>query len=342
MSYSPGMAEPPDSTAAPRIKITGLHIAGYRSLRRVDWPEDGLDWRGEVPDTVLVGGANGSGKTTLLELLFEVVRALLALSAGVELVFDESIFEGRRVGLGFSVGRHAFTLQFHGTPPPWAHVVLGPAILWSHTARLALKVLRESFQPGTRPQLIYFPTDRAVRFPFVEFKGPGSRRRSDEIGYRYSPPTDWQHSVEAILYDARWRDLNAKERGKQSPGHFAAFERVMQRFFAGAKQLYWDDDGVLHVRTQDGVLHPLEALSSGEKQILLFAAELVDRWTPGSLVLIDEPELHLHEAWLAALWDLICELQQERGGQVIVATQSNYLFGLGGPGTHVLLGGWKP
>ena len=130
------MAEPPDSTAAPRIKITGLHIAGYRSLRRVDWPEDGLDWRGEVPDTVLVGGANGSGKTTLLELIFEVVRALLALSAGVELVFDEGIFEGRRVDVGFSVGRDAFTLQFHGTPPPRAHVVLGPAILWSSTTAL--------------------------------------------------------------------------------------------------------------------------------------------------------------------------------------------------------------
>ena len=112
----------------------------------------------------------------------------------------------------------------------------------------------------------------------------------------------------------------------------------MQRFFGAAKRFEWDDEGILHVRTADGALHSLDALSSGEKQILLFIAELFRRWTPGSLVLIDEPELHLHESWLATLWRAICELQRERGGQVIVTTQSNYLFGLGEPGTRVLLG----
>lgn len=341
------MAEPPDSTAAPRIKITGLHIAGYRSLRRVDWPEDGLDWRGEVPDTVLVGGANGSGKTTLLELIFDVVRFWLTF--GVQKPFGGLVpSEGLRIELTTDFRHDSLTLRFDDGSDPSApkrntysfrHDTLR---INSGSVARPEEILKPLKDRASAPRLIYFPTDRSVRFPATEFKGPGRQMRSESSVYRYTPPKDWLNSVEAILYEARWRDLNAKERGKQGPGHFAAFERVMQRFFAGAKQLYWDDDGVLHVRTQDGALHPLEALSSGEKQILLFAAELVDRWTPGSLVLIDEPELHLHEAWLAALWDLICELQQERGGQVIVATQSNYLFGLGGPGTHVLLGGWKP
>ena len=63
------------------------------------------------------------------------------------------------------------------------------------------------------------------------------------------------------------------------------------------------------------------------------------RWTPGSLVLLDEPELHLHESWLAALWGALRRLQRERGGQVIVTTQSGYLFGLGGAGSRVILRG---
>lgn len=145
-------------------------------------------------------------------------------------------------------------------------------------------------------------------------------------------------SIEAILYDARWRDLNAKEQGKAGAGHFAAYEATMLRFFGETKRFAWDADGVLHVRTRDGTLHPLDELSSGEKQILLFGAELYRRWTPGSLVLLDEPELHLHDAWLSTLWSFLRELQRERGGQVIIATQSNYLFGLGEPGSRVILG----
>ena len=67
----PRMQEPnsPPAEQAKRIAVTGLTIRGYRSLRRVEWPKDGLGWGCEVPEIVLVGGANGSGKTTLLEVI---------------------------------------------------------------------------------------------------------------------------------------------------------------------------------------------------------------------------------------------------------------------------------
>lgn len=89
---------------------------------------------------------------------------------------------------------------------------------------------------------------------------------------------------------------------------------------------------------ETGALHPLTELSSGEKQVLIFGAELYRCWRPGSLILIDEPELHMHPTWQAALWLMLERWQKERGGQVIVATQSNYLFGIAEPGTTVLLG----
>lgn len=88
----------------------------------------------------------------------------------------------------------------------------------------------------------------------------------------------------------------------------------------------------------DGTEHPMIELSSGEKQALLFAAELYRRWKPGSLILIDEPELHFHTSWQTTLWTLLEKWQRERGGQVIVATQSNHLFRIAEPGTTVLLG----
>lgn len=345
------MAEPPaPSATSPRIKLTGLHVAGYRSLRRVDWPEDGLGWGGAVPDTVLVGGLNGSGKTTLLEVIFAAVSSLIAREQ------DEASAEQKRRLMPLASTRLEIDLTLLDThltiradptdgvlAETWSVSLAGASKpLERREVRELLYDLQRRLFGHNKPRLVYFPTDRAVPFPPTRFKRPGLSDGTVGTVYRYSAPTEWDASVEAILYGARWRDLNAKEGGQpEMATNFAAFAAVMERFFGPGKSFFWDAAGVLHVRTDDGTLHPLDFLSSGEKQVLLFAAELVRRWTPGSLVLIDEPELHLHEAWLAALWMLIRELQQERGGQVIVTTQSNYLWGLAEPGTQVLLGGRK-
>ena len=49
------------------------------------------------------------------------------------------------------------------------------------------------------------------------------------------------------------------------------------------------------------VAHDFSELSSGEKQVLLITGELLRYWRPGSLILIDEPELHLHSRWQTRL-----------------------------------------
>jgi predicted ATP-binding protein involved in virulence len=56
------------------------------------------------------------------------------------------------------------------------------------------------------------------------------------------------------------------------------------------------------------------------------------------LVLIDELELHLHDAWQGRLYEAICAMQRELGGQVLLATQSHSLFEMAAPGTRALLG----
>lgn len=342
---------------ASRLRIAGLEIRGYRSLKRVEWPQDGLGWGDKIPDIILVGGANGSGKTTLLETIYNVVRFLIdAGGIGVLDVAAPPLLPrgAGRFRLDLDDGAVINQLVISSsdldttttrsnvwsirTPPPGEPAVpaFAPASEVLSGERLRLWKM---FSAPDAPKLIYFPTDRAVTFPATKYKGPGNRTSTADVAYRYEASQDWQQSVEAILYDARWRDLNAKERGNTgSARNFVAFEATMHRFFGNTKRFHWDDDGVLHIQTADGTLHPLQALSSGEKQVLLFGADLYRRWTPGSLVLLDEPELHLHDAWLSSLWGGICDLQRERGGQVIITTQSNYLFGLGEPGSRVLLG----
>jgi|HubBroStandDraft_1064217.scaffolds.fasta_scaffold179619_2 hypothetical protein len=65
------------------LRITGLHVRDLKSIRKLDLPEDGLDWEGRMPDTMVIGGPNGSGKTTLLRFLVRVFRMILGHASDV-------------------------------------------------------------------------------------------------------------------------------------------------------------------------------------------------------------------------------------------------------------------
>lgn len=341
-----------DDELEPALRITGLHVAGYRSLGRVDWPGDGLGWGGKVPDIVLVGGANGSGKTTLLELIFHVFEALRSSITRPytapqvqEFILDLEVAGQSVEGvfpLRYAVGNQDFLLahkteHFRGLLPGARDEYLQTG-LWRPLEDWASD--EETYVRTDFPQVAYFPSQRHLSFPESD-TGYDSKPQRSTLCYRYAPAKAYANSITALFYDARWQDLNAKEEGRpEDATHFAEYDEAFRRFIGTDKQLVWDH-GELFVKTREGVKHGLPALSSGEKQVLIFAVELQRQWYPGSLVLIDEPELHLHEAWQTTLFELIRDLQRERGGQVILATQSNHLFGLGDAASaFVLRKGW--
>jgi len=349
------MAEQP-AAIQPSLKITGLHIAGYRSIRQLDWPEDGLGWNGTVPDIVLVGGANGSGKTTLLEGLFGVFEGWRSYE-----INEGGVFPGaKEVRLDLQVRskhvRDAGRLRLAVGDPAFVHAQAelgdyriprgrgaGPRmrdmLAWEGLLEAAENAVY--FDWNEMPRVIYFPSDRRLNLPASnrpDFRPVG---QSYPFAWRFCAADSYEDSLTALLYRARWEDLNAEKEGRPEAAHnFDAYADAFHRFVAGSKELIWYHAN-LRVKTADGALHDLPDLSSGEKQVLIFAAELRRRWSPGSLVLIDEPELHLHEAWQSTLFGLIRDLQRERGGQAILSTQSNHLFGLGEPGSQVVLRkGW--
>jgi predicted ATPase len=65
-----------------------------------------------------------------------------------------------------------------------------------------------------------------------------------------------------------------------------------------------------------------EALSSGHKIVLLTIARLVETVEEKSLILLDEPEAHLHPPLLSAFIRSISELLINRNGVAIIATHS--------------------
>ncbi len=68
--------------------------------------------------------------------------------------------------------------------------------------------------------------------------------------------------------------------------------------------------------------HGIEELSSGERQMLLLVGFLVAFLRPGGIVLLDEPDLHIHIAMVDQLLETVERIVQERKGQWIVASHS--------------------
>ncbi len=334
------------------LRVAGLRVENLRALRDVSWPRDGINWNGAVPGVVVVGGVNGSGKTTLLDLIADSWR--IAAVRGGECVWQTSRtvntfvdLEVRGGGLDEVfrlVAGDADFVQEHGNEHSMCFTRATNWTVQERESASSLKVFRlisQNADEPTRndvPSLVYLPSDRALVIPPEQLKAAGKLRSQEEFFYRFRPPEKWldANNIEAVLYAARWQDLNAKEEGK-TERNFEAYAEAFAAFFSG-KTLEWIKGELLVRIGATGETHDLSALSSGEKQVVILVAELLRRWRPGSLILIDEPESHMHPTWLAQLWRLLLKWQRERGAQVIVATQSPQLFGLAEPGTTMLLG----
>ncbi len=359
-------AKPADlAPTRPSLKITGLHIRNLKSIEALDLPADGLGWDGPIPDMLMIGGINGSGKTTLLELLatafgllfhtqpsrggIESARRFSDVEARVEfhICFEDHVDATVRVVIGDRdfVADHCGDDGI-GYVAKGSHLGEGgisgidPALVIGGSTKLLLQKLFESDSHALRdfPSVVYFPSERRTLVVIEEsYKLPGKDIPHGEFVQRWTPPEKWKDTLEARLYSLRWEDLNDKEEGRPAEAtRFDSYARAFNRFFDGQKQIKWHR-AELVVQTKAGAIHGLDGLSSGEKQVILFMGELLHRWRPGSLILIDEPELHLHEIFQSKLWDALVQWREERGGQVIVATQSDYLFRFSDPGIKVLL-----
>lgn len=348
----------------PVIRIARLHLRGLRATRSLNLPEDGLGWGESIPSAVLMGGVNGSGKTTLLNFITRMFY-LLVMESPVRpprdfIVADEALVDVeirggplQGVTLRFLMGNDSFfekheTEHCFGFRMPSRAQSLPSMYRW--VLKGAVQALRTHIadRPGyprsTLPSVLYIPSEyRALEIPEENFKLPGRMPAPDDFIYQWSPAVQWKDSLEARLYSARWEDLNAKEEGHpEEARHFEAYAHAFEEFTGGTKTLAWSRRGelLIEIRGEKTLMrHHLEELSSGEKQVLIILSELLLRWRPGSLVLLDEPELHLHPSWQMRLWEVLLRFLRQRGGQLIAATQSPHLFAAAEPGTKLLLGG---
>jgi predicted ATPase len=348
---------PPSTIPQPSLKLVGIHIRNLRAIRQLDLPKDGLGWDGITPDLMVLGGINGTGKTTLLEFIATALEVLTQQDEG--LGFSKETYkllsEAEEAWLDFEIqsyemaparfkilaGSREFITE-HGGDSYWGVTpVQGGGFITDKGNDLRhIRQLVKWVGQSTIPTVVYLPSEnRNLIVPGADYKAAGKLTDVRQFVHRWQPPKEWKDSPEAVLYGLRWEDLNAKEEGRFTElNHFNSYAEAFRRFTGDSKSLRFVDGRLVVSITDTGATHELSELSSGERQMLLLTGELLRYWRPGSLILIDEPELHLHTQWQTQLYHALRFWQKERGGQVIIATQSAHLAALAGPGASALLG----
>ncbi|ECG1214269.1 ATP-binding protein, partial [Salmonella enterica subsp. enterica] len=111
------------------------------------------------------------------------------------------------------------------------------------------------------------------------------------------------------------------------PGEYPEMIATLNQFFSGKRI-----EAEIHPGQRQRVLldsgndHSLDALSSGEHQVLIMLFT-VQRWLqPGGVVLIDEPDLHLHPSLISPLLASIENIVARKNGQLVMTSHATDIW----------------
>jgi energy-coupling factor transporter ATP-binding protein EcfA2 len=104
------------------------------------------------------------------------------------------------------------------------------------------------------------------------------------------------------------------------------FVDFLDQHFVEKRTVTTDERGLMFELSDGETVQPSE-LSSGEQQMLVLAYQLLFETSPGTLLLVDEPELSLHVGWQSSFVDDISAMGQDRGLQFLLASHSPVLIG---------------
>lgn len=112
------------------------------------------------------------------------------------------------------------------------------------------------------------------------------------------------------------------------------FQELVRIFKFADKEMMVDERFGIRFKMNNAsrTIIPVTSLSSGEKHVLLQLFELVFEGKAGDLVMIDEPELSFHPAWLNVYVRVLeriqrFKLEEGREMQIVLATHSSMLVG---------------
>ncbi|MFS7309345.1 AAA family ATPase [Rahnella inusitata] len=304
------------------------------------------DWTGEVEENVLLTGPNGCGKSTLLRSIAMLWGALgfwleqskplptthesrkwLERWKGIAIVIDGLMpLTESRVGLYFGSEEWSGYLSETYKDVEWVGE--------SRAGRkLTLSILEEFwFQQWSQDYQKMVITAEQVSSPNVIYLDAEARRwltpkknisslAQDDLSLRwlatYTPTSDWKGQLEASLFNMKATLPNLYPEMMKNLNQFFSGKFIEEDIQPGQRQ---------QVKLANGDTHTLDELSSGEHQVLIMLF-MVQRWLqPGGVVLIDEPDLHLHPSLVSPLLATLENIIKRRSGQLIITSHATDLW----------------
>ena len=130
----------------------------------------------------------------------------------------------------------------------------------------------------------------------------------------------WNRSIDILQSDSTFKNLNIKDWGDKDLRKYALFQKKFPMKKEESKTQY--KKRLEHEYYQRIVNEKFSNLSSGHKNILLTLVSLVNYVEEKTLVILDEPEEHLHPPLVAAFIRALSVLLTYRNGVAIIATHS--------------------
>jgi hypothetical protein len=328
------------------VRIEGFRVKNFRGLRRAE-----IDSIADAP-VVTVSGPNGAGKSLLFEALMFVWRASLRwptqrydlnpligpwsneteIGVTFRLTSDESdalsSFRQRNSGGEAADPPDLVTLKTvvkHGDPigelstvaDEWGHILWSPRFAERHAFA----------------HVDYLPADRGIQRGEQAQVNPALLGRQQTESLRDQVVNTFVQQrqiltltgVQPFLASLDYVDMLAeRERGELT----GDFQSISDAFFqATGKRIHRPRldprvpfGAVLEVETPSGEEHNIDQLSSGEQEVLTLMFYVRRLSSSGGLLLIDEPELHLHPALQQSLFSVL-ESVADRA-QICIVTHS--------------------
>lgn len=303
----------------------GVGIEVLASLRDIAFDEEAFEQAQNEPvsDTSLFRYIDPE----VVEQQFRRIARGGKVTAGFQVSYDLPVAEGT---LPTSIG---FDVEPGSMPPTNVHVLIGSNGVGKTTL---LRRMSSS--------LLGSPTNEAIG-GFASLEGGRPARFAGLVAVAFSAFDPFIPEVEARS-DLRYTYVGLKggserESVKTSRELAADFAESLAACSRGPRRERWQramrilsadpnlqDSGINELLSIDGYANEanprllFDRLSSGHKIVVLTTTRLIESVEERTLVLIDEPEAHLHPPLLSSFMRVISDLLEDRNGVAIVATHS--------------------
>jgi ABC-type molybdenum transport system ATPase subunit/photorepair protein PhrA len=323
-----------------RVVLRGLKTSPDRDL--IFWD----NWMQTPLRSILITGHNGSGKTTLLRVIVALWTSLgewlrLGKALNIEQQFLGNILdnvglvaielceliEGKNIWL--FVAGNASDRRFLDEISDLENTLFVGEIRqkdgqtcfepdstldWFQTLAQTYERLLVGLNSDLLPNMVYIDAEeRQIYAPIIEERPSVYHEPLYQWLVTYKGSSQWEGHLEAMVRNLKVRD----------PQWFVKTIENINRFLLPGKKITdFDDNLRLRVTCGENNFHYLEELSTGEKQCLLLMF-MVSRWQMiGGIVLVDEPDLHLHVSLQRYFIHELEKLVISRHGQLIVTSHS--------------------